>query len=302
VREIPHHLYPFEHHYLLLDGLRYHYLDEGAGEPVVMLHGNPTWSIYYRNLVTSLQGTHRCVVPDHIGCGYSDKPGDDRYPYTLSRRVDDLAHLIDHLGLETIDLVVHDWGGMIGMTWAVRNPERVKRIVLLNTSAFHLPATKPLPWQLWLTRTFVGALMVRGGNAFSAAATYAACTRTPMSRELRRAYTAPYDSWDNRIATLRFVQDIPLRPGDPGYDLVTEVAESLHRLRGKPTLIGWGDRDFVFDHHFLAQWRHYLPDAEVHRFADCGHYVLEDAWAELEPLIQRHLSEPAPAPGPVPQP
>jgi pimeloyl-ACP methyl ester carboxylesterase len=292
VREIPHHLYPFEHHYLVLDGLRYHYLDEGAGSPVVMVHGNPTWSIYYRNLVTSLRGTHRCVVPDHIGCGYSDKPSDARYPYTLSRRVDDLARLIDHLGLETIDLVVHDWGGMIGMTWAVRNPQRVRRIVLLNTSAFHLPATKPLPWQLWLTRTFVGALMVRGGNAFSAAATYAACTRAPMSPELRRAYTAPYDSWANRIATLRFVQDIPLEPGDPGYDLVTEVAESLHRLRDKPTLIGWGDRDFVFDHHFLAQWRTYLPDAEVHQFANCGHYVLEDAWAELEPLIQRHLALP----------
>lgn len=292
MREVPHHLYPFEHHHLMLGGLRYHYLDEGQGEPVVMVHGNPTWSIYYRNLVTALRGTHRCVVPDHIGCGYSDKPGDDRYDYSLARRVEDLGRLIDDLGLESVNLVVHDWGGMIGMAWAVRNVARVKRIVLLNTGAFPLPESKPFPWPLWLTRTFVGALMVRGGNAFSAAATHVACKRKPMSRELRDAYTAPYDSWDDRIATLRFVQDIPLRAGDRGYDLVTEVAASLHLLRGKPTLIGWGDRDFVFDHHFLAKWREYLPDAEVHHWADCGHYVLEDAWDELEPLIVAHLAKP----------
>ncbi len=292
MRAVPEHLYPFEHHHLMLGGLRYHYLDEGEGEPVVMVHGNPTWSFYYRNLVKSLRGEFRCVVPDHIGCGFSDKPGDDRYDYTLSRRVDDLSRLIDDLELDQVNLVVHDWGGMIGMTWAVRNVDRVKRLVILNTAAFHLPQSKRFPWQLWLTRTPVGALMVRGGNAFSAAASYVACTRKPLSKELRQAYTAPYDSWHDRIATLRFVQDIPLRPGDRGYDLITEVSEQLHRLDGKPTLIGWGDRDFVFDHHFLEEWRKYLPSAEVHRWADCGHYVLEDAWDELEPLIKQHLAKP----------
>ena len=89
--------YPFTGHYLDLDGLRYHYLDEGAGEPVVMVHGNPSWSFYYRNLVLALRERYRCIVPDHIGCGFSDKPGDDRYDYTLARRVDDLERLIDHL-------------------------------------------------------------------------------------------------------------------------------------------------------------------------------------------------------------
>src|SRR5262245_32773123 len=109
-----------------LNGLRYHYLDEGQGEPVVMVHGNPSWSYYYRNLVEKLSGSYRTVVPDHIGCGLSDKPDDSKYTYTFSQRVDDLETLLNHLGIDrNITLVVHDWGGMIGLTYAARHPERI---------------------------------------------------------------------------------------------------------------------------------------------------------------------------------
>ncbi len=129
-------------HDLDLGGLRYHYLDEGQGEPVVMVHGNPSWSFYYRHLVEALRDNHRCIVPDHIGCGLSDKPDDARYEYTLSRRAADLEALLDHLGIEgPLTLVMHDWGGMIGMTYATRHPERIARLVVLNTAAFHLPAS-----------------------------------------------------------------------------------------------------------------------------------------------------------------
>src|SRR5436305_7666249 len=122
-------LYPFPGHHLAVgDGVRLHYLDEGAGEPVVMVHGNPTWSFYYRNLVLTLRDRYRCVVPDHVGCGLSDKPPADRYPYSLDRRVADLTALLDHLKLDRdVTLVVHDWGGMIGTAWAARFPERVDR-------------------------------------------------------------------------------------------------------------------------------------------------------------------------------
>ncbi|WP_279384383.1 alpha/beta fold hydrolase [Geotalea toluenoxydans] len=119
--------YPFTGNYLDLNGLAYHYLDEGSGDPVVMVHGNPSWSFYYRNLVLALRDRYRCIVPDHMGCGFSDKPDDDRYDYTLPRRVDDLERLLDHLQLsKNVTLVVHDWGGMIGMAYAVRHPERIK--------------------------------------------------------------------------------------------------------------------------------------------------------------------------------
>lgn len=284
-------LYPFDGKFFERNGLRQHYLDEGSGEPVLMLHGNPTWSFYYRNLVRALSAEYRTVAPDHIGCGYSDKPGDDAYSYTLKQRVDDVEALLEHLGITGgVTLVVHDWGGMIGMAYAVRHPERIKRIVAMNTSAFHLPKTKAFPWALWLVRnTWLGTFLVRGFNAFSYTASHVCCKRGPMPREVRKMYRRPYDSWRNRIATLRFVQDIPLRPGDPSYAVVDEVEAKAGQLKHVPMLLCWGMRDFVFDRHFLALWEARFPEARVHRFDDCGHYVLEDASEEIIGLVQEFL-------------
>lgn len=275
--------FPFKNKHINRDGLKYSYVDEGQGDPVVMVHGNPSWSFYYRNLITALKNDYRCIAPDHIGCGLSDKPDDDQYEYTLERRVDDLEALLDHLGLtENITLVLHDWGGMIGMAWATRHPERVKQLVILNTSAFHLPDTKRLPLGLWICRnTWLGTLLVRGCNAFARGAATVGCKRNPMPKELRDAYCAPYDSWENRIATLRFVQDIPLRGEDKAYPIVTEVELKAKQFRDRPMLICWGMKDFVFDKHFLKRWTSEFPQAEVHRFPDCGHYILEDASDEV---------------------
>jgi len=277
---------------LVRDGIRLHYIDEGEGEPVVMLHGNPTWSFYYRNLVEALSGAYRTIVPDHVGCGLSDKPDDSRYVYTLERRVDDLEALLEHLEVDRgITLVVHDWGGMIGMAYAARHPERIARLVILNTGGFPLPTSKPFPWPLWICRnTALGAGLVRGGNAFARIAARVGCQRHPMPRDLRDAYVAPYNSWTNRIATLRFVQDIPLRSGDPGYELVVSTADRLRLLSDLPMLIAWGLKDFVFDCHFLDEWTQRFPNAEVRRFEDCGHYILEDAGDEIIPLIQQFLA------------
>ena len=285
-------LYPFTGQNLDLDGLRYHYLDEGSGEPVVMVHGNPSWSFYYRNLVMALRDRYRCIVPDHIGCGFSDKPGDDRYDYTLSRRVDDLERLLDSLGIsKNITLVLHDWGGMIGMAYAVRHPKRIKRLVILNTAAFHLPKEKPFPLALKICRdTMLGTLLVRGFNAFSLAASFVGCKKNPMSAELRQAYRLPYNTWQNRIATLRFVQDIPLSPGDRNYDLVSAVAAGIDQFRDLPMAIFWGELDFVFDCSFLAEWQRRFPEAEVHRYSDAGHYILEDMKETVTPLIVDFLA------------
>jgi len=270
-------LYPFAPHFFDLDGLAMHYADEGEADapPVLFVHGNPTWSFYYRNLIQALSPTHRCIAPDHIGCGKSDKPGDDAYAYRLERRVDDLTRLVDSLGLEQVSLVAHDWGGMIGMTWAHRHPDRVARIALMNTAAFPLPASKRLPSSLWLTRTPLGAFLVRGFNAFGRGAVRFAARR-PLDPRVRDGLLAPYDSWQNRIAVLRFVQDIPLSAKDPGYDLLQEVAAALPQFAATPFLICWGDKDFVFDRHFLAEWERRLPSAEVVRFPEGGHYLLED--------------------------
>jgi haloalkane dehalogenase len=292
MRELRKDLYPFDSHFLEVGGVRMHYLDEGEGEPVLCVHGNPTWSFHYRRLAFELRHSHRVVVPDHVGCGLSDRPGDDRYRYTLARRIDDLTALVNHLDLSSVNLVVHDWGGAIGLGWAVRHPERVARLVILNTAAFHLPEGKRLPWQLRLVRnTALGALMVRGLNAFARGAVHVACTRRRMTRAERDAYCAPYDSWSNRIATLRFVQDIPLEPGDPAYDVLTRTQESLDRLADRPVLVCWGLRDFVFDRSFLEAWRRIYPDARFCEFPDSGHYVLEDSGEEIVGLVRDFLGD-----------
>ena len=293
MRTVPRHLYPFDGKRIDIDGHSMHYLDEGAGEPVVMVHGNPTWSFYYRNLVTALSPTHRCIVPDHIGMGMSDKPSADVYPYTIERRVADFGRFMESLQLEgPINLVVHDWGGMIGMTWATRNPALIKRLIILNTAAFPLPQTREFHLPLRFTRTRIGGHLVLQHNAFARGATHFCVKRRRMPKEVRRAYTAPYDSKSDRIATLRFVQDIPLSPADEGYALISATRDGLVHFRDTPTRIFWGAKDFVFDDSFLDEWKHHLPEAEVMYFTDCGHYVLEDAVEEIVPEIQHFLSVP----------
>ena len=285
-------LFPFTRNYINRNGQQYHYVNEGQGSPVVMVHGNPSWSFYYRNLVSELSKNHQCIVPDHIGCGLSDKPDDEGYDYTLAKRIDDLAALLEHLEVkENITLVVHDWGGMIGMGYAARYPERIKRLVILNTGAFHLPKAKKLPPALWLGRnTFIGTVLVRGFNAFSSIASIIGVKRKPMAKEIRQAYVAPFNSWQNRISTLRFIQDIPLKPSDRNYQLVTDISDSLAQFNKLPMLICWGLKDFVFDKHFLAEWQQRFPQAQVHAFDDCGHYILEDASDEVVPLVSDFLS------------
>ena len=281
-------LYPWTGRFFDRGGARMHYLDVGPpdGEPVVMVHGNPTWSFHFREVVRALESTHRCIVPDHVGCGLSDKPRDDRYDYTLGSRVLDLGALIERLEpSRKIHLVVHDWGGMIGFAWAAKHAARIASLTVLNTAAFPLPATKKFPPALALTRTPLGSLLVRGGNAFAWTASRLCVTKTPLAPDVRAAYLAPYGSWSDRVATLRFVQDIPLSPSDRAWSIVAETASLLPDLEAAPMLIGWGMKDFVFDAHFLDEWVRRFPRARVRRFPDAGHYVLEDERAVLVPEI-----------------
>ncbi len=283
-------LYPFESRWFSRNGLNYHYLDEGRGEPVIFVHGNPSWSFYFRGLITELRRDHRCLALDHAGMGLSDKPGDERYRYTLEGRVADLDAWLSRVDArENLTLVVHDWGGMIGAAWAVRHPESVARLVVLNTAAFFPPKAKRLPWTLSLARSPLGPLLVQGANAFARGAARFGCAR-PLSRQAREGLLAPYRDWNSRRAVLRFVQDIPARPQDPSYEAVLDTQERLGRLSGKPMMLAWGLRDFVFDSDFFEEWRRRFPDAEAHAFADAGHYVLEDQGEEIARLTRDFLA------------
>jgi cis-3-alkyl-4-acyloxetan-2-one decarboxylase len=270
------------------DGLRLHYIDEGVGDPVVMLHGNPTWSFYYRHLIEDLRDSYRVIAPDHIGCGLSDKPDDAHYEYRLASRVDDLERLLDHLGLDRdLTLVLHDWGGIIGMTFAALHPDRIARLVVCNTMAFHKPAGKSFPWALSLFRdTPLGSGMARGLNLFVRGTAWIGCKKSRLARAVRDAYAAPYDSWANRIAIHRFVQDIPLRPGDPSYELISRVQDRLTLLQSVPMMIAWGMKDFVFDAPILDEWVRRFPEAGVHRFPGAGHLVFEDEREAANGLVR----------------
>jgi haloalkane dehalogenase len=317
--------YPFTPRRIeLRPGIGLSYLDEGPGDGagaaadvIVMLHGNPSWSFYWRHLVLGLRDRYRCIVPDHVGMGLSDKPDDGGgvrpprqpdpraglYDYTLQSRIDDLAALLDRLGITgPVTLAVHDWGGMIGFGWALSHLPQVERLVILNTAAFPLPTAKPMPWQLSLGRdSRVGGLLIRAFNLFARGAAWFG-TRRRLPADVRRAYITPNAGWRNAISTLRFMQDIPLREGDRAWPLVAEAGRRLPAYADRPAFIGWGLRDFVFDRHFLDGFRRALPQAEVHAFEDAGHYVLEDKRAVLVPRIRAFLDRTSPAHAPQARP
>ncbi|CAD2242867.1 alpha/beta fold hydrolase [Xanthomonas arboricola] len=290
--------YPFTPQRLeVRPGIAMSYLDEGPrdGEVVVMLHGNPSWSYLWRHLVSGLSDRYRCIVPDHIGMGLSDKPEDapdaqPRYDYTLQSRVDDLDTLLRHLGITgPVTLAVHDWGGMIGFGWALSHHAQVKRLVITNTAAFPLPPEKPMPWQIAMGRHWgPGEWFIRTFNAFSSGASWFGVSRR-MPAEVRRAYVAPYNNWRNRISTIRFMQDIPLSPADQAWSLLERSAQALPSFADRPAFIAWGLRDICFDKHFLAGFRKALPNAEVTAFDDANHYVLEDKHEVLVPAIRAFL-------------
>ena len=279
--------YPFNPKvFLTADGDRLSYLDEGDGPTVVMAHGNPSWSYLYRNVVTALKDKYRCIVPDHLGCGFSDKPQD--YPYRLQNHIDNFTALLDSQGVERCVVMVHDWGGAIGMGWAGQHPERVAGLVVLNTAAFH---SHRIPLRIAVCRwPLLGALLVRGLNGFAGPATFMA-VRKKMRPEVKAGFLAPYDSWANRVAVHRFVQDIPLRPGHSSWESLTQVETSLDRLTDKPMLICWGGRDFCFNDHFYREWQQRFPGAQSHYFPEAGHYVLEDALPGVLEHLQPFLAK-----------
>ena len=276
--------YPFAPKSMMTpSGARMSYVDEGPrrDEAVLMLHGNPTWSFYYRNLIKALSPTIRCIAPDHIGMGLSEKPAD--YDYTLATRIADIEALVASLRLKRVHLVVHDWGGAIGFGFAARHPEMIGRLAVLNTAAF---ASTRIPARIAVCKApLIGPCLVRGLNGFAWPATWMSMHRRSLTPAEKEGFLFPYDSWANRVAVSAFVRDIPLEASHPSWGALAEVEQGLRHFRDRPALVVWGGRDFCFNDSFLARWREVLPQAEVHRLADAGHYVLEDARDEVVPRI-----------------
>lgn len=279
--------YSFTSNFLNFDGHRYHYIDQGAGDPILFVHGNPTWSFAWRKFVTALSDENRTIAVDHIGCGFSDKP--QEYDYRLEQHISNLCRFVTELDLKRVTLVAHDWGGAIGMGAAGRLPERFSRFVLFNTAAFR---SKQIPLRIAVCRIPVmGAIGVRGLNLFARAALTMAVAK-PLPREVRAGYLLPYDNWSDRVAIHRFVQDIPLRPEHPSYQTLVGIENGLAQFAQSPVQFIWGLQDWCFTEDFLREFERRFPQAETLRLPDAGHYVFEDApdksIAAIRDFLARH--------------
>lgn len=283
---------PFRRRFVQAEGGRLHVVDDGPrdGPVLMMLHGNPTWSFFYREMIRAFMPTHRVVAVDHLGCGASDKP--QNVDYRLSTHVSNVLEVVDQLGLRQITLMVHDWGGAIGMGAALQRPETFTRFIVQNTAAF---PSERMPFSIGLCRIpGFGALAVRGFNAFARVALLRCVVkRSRLTPQVREGYLAPYSNWNDRIANLRFVQDIPMTPNHPSYGRLKWIGDELHRLSDHPMLIVWGGQDFCFDESFYSEWCRRFPHAETHFLEDCGHYVLEDGREHIIPLVEKFLQRTA---------
>ena len=277
-------LYPFAPHFYETGSGQVHYVDEGKGRVVVLLHGNPTWSFYFRELIKALCPHMRCIAPDHLGCGLSDKP--QKFSYQLRDRIDHVRGLLASLGIEHYDLVAHDWGGAIAMGTATLEPEKVGKIVLMNTGAF---LSKAIPRSISICRMpLIGEFLVRGLNLFAWPATFMA-VKKPMPSAVKRGYLFPYRSWKDRVAVARFVQDIPLEPDHPSYCELERIDRQLSVLCNKHVFLPWGGADFCFTPAFFEEFCRRFPHAETLLEPHAGHYLLEDAGKTIVPAIRNFL-------------
>lgn len=287
--------YPFKSKFLDVDyasidgqkrSVRTHYLDEGSGFPIVFLHGNPTWSFYFRNIIKSLSDDFRCLALDHYGCGFSER--NDDLPHRLEDRAVFLSAFLDQLKIDSFHLVVHDWGGAIGMYFATRNPKRIKKVVITNTAAF---TTDRISWRINLCRTpILGSLINKTFNGFLGASLVMATTKS-LSNVVKRGFLLPYKNASRRTAIDRFVKDIPMTSRHPSFAALKETEGRLQNIDPEQVMILWGGRDFCFSRYFYDRWREFYPRAEYHYFEDAGHYLFEDKTEDSISLIREFVSE-----------
>ena len=269
--------------YFTVDGVKMHYIDRGEGHPVLMLHGNPTWSFFYRNLIEVLSTTNRVIAPDHVGMGLSEKPKEA--DYCLAFHINNIKQLIEQLKLKDFTLIVHDWGGAIGFGYAVDNPQNVKKIVILNSSAFF---DAKIPGRIRMCRGILGKFLVLRLNAFAKAATVMATVKK-LPGKVKKEYLRPYDTYEHRIGINSFLQDIPLQAEHKTRQLLDSIEKGLYRISAD-ILILWGERDFCFTKHFYDRWRDIFPHAKAKIYRNAGHYILEDVPGEVLKEIQEFIA------------
>jgi haloalkane dehalogenase len=269
--------YPFAPHYLDLDGLRLHYLDEGEGVPVLCLHGEPTWSFLYRKMIPTLARSARVIAPDYLGFGRSDKPTDVGW-YTFDRHCGAIARLVEDLDLTRLTVVVQDWGGPIGLRLAVEQPQRVARLVILNTG---VGGGRP-PSETWLRFRD----LVRGaGGEFQPGRLIRTSAVRGLADEVVAAYDAPFPTPESKAGALAFPELVPTEPEHPNTVPLAAIRDAL-KSWDKPALVLFGDSDPIFAPEVAEAISRLIPGAlPAEMVRNAGHFVQEDAGEEVAERI-----------------
>jgi pimeloyl-ACP methyl ester carboxylesterase len=290
-------LWPHEPRWFDTPDGRMHYVDEGPrdGRPVVLLHGNATWGFLYRNFIGPLvENGYRAVVPDHLGFGRSDKPPREE-AYRLDRHIERLDGLLESLDLHDATLVTAEWGGAIGLGWAIAHPERIGGLFVLNTPYPERPTAKvKLPPPILLFRMPVlGPVLVKGLGAFTRGFLFRAAVvhRERLTPEIKAAYLAPHPTWSSRTGVLAFPRQIPTGATGLVADIGAAAESGLAAFADRPVEIVWGMRDVSFSPEVLAKWVARFPHAPVIRLEDAGHCVQEDAPERIVPELLRFVRE-----------
>jgi haloalkane dehalogenase len=277
--------YPFaSHHFQTLAG-KLHYVDEGQGEVVVMLHGNPTWSFLYRKLIKRLSPHYRCIAPDHTGFGLSDKPVD--WNYLPEEHAKNLEALIEHLGLKNITLVVGDWGGPIGMQYAVKHPENVARFIVMNTWAW--PVNNDFHYVSFsaLMGGPIGRLLIKRFNFFVTSFMRVAFgDKSKLGDHAHQHYKDALPTAASRKGCYVFPKQIIA-----STPWLEQLWDKIGVLKDKPTLFVWGMKDVAFREKELKRWQQVLPNSLTLRLNTVGHFVPEEAPEELGEAVLAFLND-----------
>ncbi len=283
--------WPYKPRWYETPGGKMHYIDEGPQDhpAVVLLHGNPAWSFLYRHFIPALLAANlRVIAVDHLGFGRSDKPGDSE-AYDVGKHTERLEALLDTLNPHDVTLVCHDWGGPIGLLWAVRHPHIVSRLFIFNTIGQRPTGAVPLTPPVKIMRSpMIGDVLIKGLNMFTKVFMFklGVTHKEHLTKLVHEAYLAPHPTWQSRSAVLAFPRQIPTGPTGPVADMLGEIEQGLRTsFRQKPVRIVWGMKDITFGPQVLKNWQKLLPQAATTTIADAGHFVQEDAYEIAVPLL-----------------
>ncbi len=277
--------YPFESNYLELDGGRMHYIDEGEGEPIVMVHGNPSWSFLYRHMIKGLSKKFRCIAPDHLGFGLSDKPYE--LSYLPEGHAKNIETLIERLELKNVTLVGQDWGGPTGFSYAANNPENVKSLIVLNTWMWSVKGDLYYEAFSRFMGGAIGRFLIKRYNYFvNGVMKIASGDKSKLNEHVHNHYRKPLEKPEDRKACWAMPKRIV-----GSSEWLDELWSQREKIKDKPALILWGMKDIAFREKELKKWSDLFTNREVVKFEDAGHFLQEEKGGELVPYIEEFLEK-----------